>query len=238
MSVLTLCGIRGGVGTTSVAAMVGDALHAQDQSVLLIDADGSNMLRLLFNVPYRDHHGWSSAYASGQDWAEQSFEVSPGLMLLPYGHSSAESVENALPDPDEFWTRNIARLEKSFDWIVFDLPARKFPVLRKHATFDLLLAAVDIGCHLHLHQKELSPKTRLLATQFNASRKLSNDVLDEWQARYSDALVPAIMHWDESVHESMALKSPATRAFPESQAAQDGYSLATWLQVQAAAGGR
>ncbi len=238
MSVLTLSGIRGGVGTTSVAAMVGDALHIQDQSVLLVDADSSNMLRLLFNVPYHDSHGWFTAYSCEQDWTEHSFEVSPGLMLLPYGHSVAETAEETLPDPDAFWVRNIALLEKSFDWVVFDLPVGKYPLLRKHATFDLLLAAVDIGCHLHLHQVGLPLAARLLATQFNPSRQLSNDVLGDWQAKYSDALIPAIMHWDESVHESMALKSPATRAFPDSRAAQDSHSLAAWLQVHAAAGNR
>ncbi|QEY57671.1 AAA family ATPase [Pseudomonas sp. C27(2019)] len=48
---VTVVGLRGGVGATSIAAMLADALSLMGESVLLIDLNPSDLLRLYFNIP-------------------------------------------------------------------------------------------------------------------------------------------------------------------------------------------
>jgi len=85
----TICswGIRGGVGNTSVVAMLGDALHQQGESVLMVDLNSTDMLRLHFNVPYSDPHGWAAARLKGTPWQEQAFSLVRRLVAAALRHA-------------------------------------------------------------------------------------------------------------------------------------------------------
>ena len=61
MAILGLQGIRGGVGTTSIAAALGWSLQVLGESVLVIDACPDNLLRMSFNVDYDVSDGWARA---------------------------------------------------------------------------------------------------------------------------------------------------------------------------------
>ncbi len=61
MTVLALQGVRGGVGTTSLTAALGWALHQLGESVLVIDASPDNLLRLSFNIDFDHADGWARA---------------------------------------------------------------------------------------------------------------------------------------------------------------------------------
>jgi cellulose biosynthesis protein BcsQ len=68
MPVLALQGIRGGVGTTSVAAALAWALQQLKESVLVIDFSPDNLLRLHFNMPFDQPRGWAKAEIAGEGW--------------------------------------------------------------------------------------------------------------------------------------------------------------------------
>ena len=48
---LSLQGVRGGCGVTTVVAALGHALHAQGERVLLVDASPDNLLGLHLGLP-------------------------------------------------------------------------------------------------------------------------------------------------------------------------------------------
>ncbi|MBN9403141.1 MAG: hypothetical protein J0I30_10075, partial [Burkholderiales bacterium] len=122
MNILTLSGVRGGGGTTTVAGMLGDALHTLGQRVLLVDLNASDLLRLHFDVAHGDDHGWVAA-GLPSEWRRQAFELAPGLMLVPFGRAAIEdSGVSPLLHGDDFWVRALPGLAGDFDWVLFDCP--------------------------------------------------------------------------------------------------------------------
>src|SRR5690625_4158462 len=51
---IALSGLRGGVGTTSMVALLEDALWAHGEAVLVVDLNPADVLRLHFNIPYEE----------------------------------------------------------------------------------------------------------------------------------------------------------------------------------------
>ena len=58
MTTMAIQGIRGGCGSTSVTASLAWSLAQAGQSVLAIDFSRENLLRLYFDMPYDNKHGW------------------------------------------------------------------------------------------------------------------------------------------------------------------------------------
>ena len=56
---LSLQGVRGGCGVTTVVAALGHALHAQGERVLLVDASPDNLLGLHLGLPVDERGGWA-----------------------------------------------------------------------------------------------------------------------------------------------------------------------------------
>lgn len=233
MKAVGFWGLRGGVGTTSVVAMVADALQRAGQSVLMIDLNPSDALRLHFNVPYADSTGWAHAHLTSEPWNQHVFEITENLFLLPYGRCGVPDHLRQVDPAQLSWLTELSKLKSSPQWILLDMPctALQHPVISQVLDMNLMVTCVDAGCHVLLSQRTTHKGTRLVANMQDPSRTLCNDLLLEWTSQYHNLMVPVIINRDESVHESLALKSPVTQAFPASSAAQDAHSLATWLSL-------
>lgn len=233
MKTVGFWGLRGGVGTTSIVAMVADALQRAGQSVLMIDLNPDDALRLHFNVPYADTTGWAHANLASEPWNQHIFEITDNLFLLPYGRLGLSSPSKPLDPAQLSWLSEVSRLRPCPQWILLDMPgeALQHPVISQVLDMNLMVACVDAGCHILLSQQTIHKGTRLLANMQDPSRTLCNDLLLEWTRQYQNVMVPVILNRDESVQESLALKSPVTQAYPTSSAAQDAHSLATWLNL-------
>ena len=236
MKVISAWGLRGGVGNTSVLAMLGDALHAMGERVLLVDLNRSDMLRLHFNIPSSDRHGWAAARLAQRPWNEQAYFLEEGLWVLPHGGDARHG--GPPPDADAFWCSAVDRLAARFSWVLLDLPAGggEFPRLRARSDLDLLVSTADAGCHVLLAQAGLAPATRMFVSAFDPSRQLCRDLLLDWRHRYGPRLLPVLMHKDEAVHEALAQKTNAHARFPDSAAAGDARALATWCLAWRGAG--
>lgn len=226
-------GLRGGVGTTSLVAMVSDALHRTGQSVLMIDLNSDDTLRLHFNVPLYDSTGWAHAQFLDQPWNEHLLKITENFFILPFGRFGLpEELRHTYPEK-LFWLNQVVKLKSPPQWVLLDIPGElvKNPVIRQLLDLKVMVASVDMSCHVLLFQEELDKSTRLLVNKQDPSRELCNDLLLEWKSSYQSQMVPVIIARDESVHEALALKSPVTQTFPGSIAAQQAYSLATWLAL-------
>lgn len=229
MTTLSLRGIRGGVGTSSLLAAVGFALESLGERVLMIDMCPENMLRLHFNLPVAESGGWARSMLDGEDWYGQAWSLSPTLQLLPYGQLTLEEsmlIERQLGDDPFIWSRRQANLAAHYDWILFDVPQR----LKGHATigpchFPIQIVQADAACHVLLLQPSTYP---LLVNRFDPGSQLQRDLLLIWRKNHASRLLPLTVHADEALSESLAFKQPVGQYAPDSLAAQDALSLATW----------
>ena len=230
MTSLSICGVRGGVGTTSLVAALGHALESLGERVLMIDLCPENLLRLHFNLLDSQDSGWARAMLDGQDWHKQAWSLKPFLQLLPYGRLSAEetmSIEQQLLHDPQIWARRQASLAAHFDWLLFDVPQR----LPGHATLGpcllpIQVAEADAACHVLLLQQ--AGNNPVLVNRFDPGSQLQRDLLLIWRKHYAARLLPMKVHADEAMREALAFKQSVGQYAPDSLAAQDALSLATW----------
>lgn len=200
----------------------------------MVDVNPSDMLRLSFNVELTQRHGWAYALSRDLPWYEHIHSVDTGLDLLPYGHvAGTDEGRAASYGSDSFWLDALSSLTSDYAWIVFDLPPSRnqFIKLQRRAELDIRVASVDAGCHILLAQNKMSAHSYLLASQYDPSRALSNDILLDWQMRFSEQLIPSPVHRDEAIHEALAHKTTVQRLYPNSVASHDAQALAAWCKT-------
>lgn len=231
MNLVTLAGIRGGSGTTTIVGMLGDALHALDQRVLLVDLNTSDLLRMHFDVPRADGHGWvASLFAD--EWRQQAYQLDSGLMLVPFGRMAIEdsSVSHLLRG-DDFWLQVLPSVDRDFDWVLFDCPPsphRLAAALRFRSTLDLVVVHPDIAAQELLSQIDFESSSYLLINDFDPTWRLECDILQGWQHHYGAQVLPQIIYCDENLPEALASKKPVTRYMPDAITSQAARSLAQW----------
>lgn len=240
MQIATFQGVRGGAGTSSIVAMLADALHRQGEHVLVVDTCPMDTLRLFFGVPLADERGWAAALGHGTAWHEQAFRVDAGLDLLPYGRNGLAAAGHYTTGSTggDVWCRRLHQLQDACSWLLFDLPAEttEYQPLQAMAQLDIRVAAVDAGCHLRLAQTPLPGTAWRLASMYDPTRTLSSDILQEWRASSEVRMIPVSMHRDEAVHEALAGKTTVQLMHPESMGARDANSLATWCRAHTGGG--
>lgn len=229
---LTLRGLRGGVGVSSLVAAIGHALQSLGERVLLVDMCPENLLRLHFNLPLGEGDGWARASLDGRPWNEAAWRLGNHLYLLPYGRLDAHEqvrLELHLDSREpELWARRQASLAGQFDWILFDLPQR-LPGHCRIGPCDLAIGLLeaDPACHALLQQSAVECGL-LLVNRFDPLSQLQRDLLLIWQQRLGARLLPQAMHRDTAMAEALAHKQPVGHYAPASVAAQDALNLASW----------
>lgn len=231
--VVSFQGARGGVGTTSIVAMLGDVLSQQEQSVLMVDLAANNMLRLMFNVPYADPRGWAHSIQHEHDWRDSAFEARPNLLLLPHGRANGN-----VPSLEAFGAELLNEFSQVFDWILLDLPPQpelsRSPELMQRVQLAVRVLNADVGCHVRWIEAESREPSHhcYLVNRFDPSRELAAELVNEWKLHSPQKLVPILIGADESVEEAIARKSTATHKYPGSWAAANIRSLALWLTAR------
>lgn len=237
MTVLALSGLRGGVGTTSLVAALGFALHLQGLRVLLLDLCPRNLLRLHCNLALEAPQGWARAELDGGAWSEPLLQVQGELYLLPHGRLDGAEIAvlgqrlGATPD---YWPRRLLELRRHFDWVLLDLPpgvpGLPAPALGGEVRRLRVLEA-DAACHALL-SLEGEGEGPLLLNRFDPTSPLQRDLLLLWRERLDGRLAPLLIHRDEAMAGALAWKSPLGHYAGDSLAARDVSSLATWCVAQ------
>lgn len=231
MRSLSLRGLRGGVGSSSLLAGIGYALHSLGERVLVVDMCPENLLRLYFNLATVESCGWARGMLDGENWYNQAWSLAPNLSLLPYGRLDRDEqleMERRLAKDHTLWARRQASLAEHYDWVLFDVPQR----LVGHGNtgpchFPIQVAEADAACHVLLQQQE-TMSGPLLVNRFDPGSQLQRDLMLIWRKNHADRLLPLTVHNDEAMRESLAFKTPVGLYAPGSLAAQDVLSLATW----------
>lgn len=232
---ITLSGLRGGVGATTIGAVLADVLSTAGESVLLIDTNPSDMLRLHFDVPYGDEQGWANARLT-PFWRRQTHQINDTLAVLPYGYHRSTYIchKDVAADGDAFWAHYRTVLGSMYDWVLYDIPAGtgSYPLLRASSDLNIVVTHVDMASHILLEQAALTPATRVLINCMDSTHRLSNDILLAWRQRHGPHLVSDIVRGDQNIHEAFAHKMPVTRYSPSSSGARDMLAVARWCQAE------
>lgn len=85
MPLIAFASPKGGVGKTTLAANVADALCRHGRPVLALDLDPQNALRLHFGVPLHDTSGFLADLPHRPDWRRLVRRTASGVLLLPHG---------------------------------------------------------------------------------------------------------------------------------------------------------
>ncbi|CEG58692.1 cellulose biosynthesis protein BcsQ [Legionella fallonii] len=238
MPVIGLQGVRGGSGTTSLTAGLAWSLQKLGASVLAIDCSPDNMLRLYFNMPFTQKRGWARAMVDGIPWQESAMSYTKLLDFVPFGTiSKTEQLKlETQPKMDSaFWQSQLTLTDliahKSYDWILLDLPTEH---LTSFAHYGLSLIDcririlnANMSCHVGLHQQELPGNCYFLVNKYNSSYLLQKNLMQLWRQALSE-LLPLIVHSDEAITESLAVKQPPGEYGANSLAAKDLMALANW----------
>ncbi len=234
-TVVGFSGLRGGVGTTSMAALLAAALQRSGQSVLLVDLNDSDLLRLHFDIPQTDPLGWGGVFWEGVHWKCQLQPIEENLWILPYGRQAEHPVRVNTQVITSIFTLitdaiNADEIPFNLDWVIFDLPSHQTLIREVLPRCDLhfLVAEADFAAHILLGQYDFTEHTYLLLNKLSPKIPLTRDVVEDWQERYHDRVLPVRFSWDAHLFESLAHQRTALTHAPESAAACSAIELARW----------
>lgn len=238
MTCVAFRGLRGGAGTTSTVAATGAALHSIGVKVLLIDLSPENLLHLHFGMSYIDRRGWSRSLLDGNSWHEAISEIQPGLDLLPFGvltlaeRSGSSPTLRALPP---VWTEHLATLTSRYDMVLIDMPASEQNAWPLISDYGLRIVTMEADPASFALLASLPRRTYhyCLITRYDPLSRLQRDIRLLWQGQLGDVLIRQVMHRDESMAEALGQKQPVGSYCPDSLAARDASSLASWCLTHA-----
>ncbi|MRS16418.1 cellulose biosynthesis protein BcsQ [Enterobacteriaceae bacterium RIT691] len=234
MAILGLQGLRGGVGTTSLAAALGWSLQILGESVIVVDACPDNLLRFSFNGEIADRQGWARALLDGDDWRDAGRRYTSQLDFLPFGQLSATerlNIQVLTPALQEI-TAIVQSLHqhKAHQWILIDLPHQVEPWMQpliEACQHVLTVVNPDANAHIRLHQQVLPKHGHILINHFRVGSQVQDDLYRVW-LQSQHRLVPVVIHQDEALAECLAAKQPLGEYRSDSLAAEEVMTLASW----------
>lgn len=253
MRIIAVTGIKGGVGTTTVAAHLSAALSAQGQSVMALDLCPQNSLRLYFGMPWDQHRGVALELMEGNPWYYACYQNQAGIYFFPYGDLHNDVPKELVPTlfPESFGALsaqlNKVKFADDNGWLIVDCPvsrednewyAKLVPsvdmvvrVLNADAlNYALLTSAQD------QKRNDFQGKERILINRYSPVMQLEQDVNDLLHDEYGDRMLPCVVHNDESVRQALAYKQTVFECSEHCQANRDFSLLSTWLIARGRSG--
>ncbi|MFC7737708.1 cellulose synthase operon protein YhjQ/BcsQ [Roseomonas sp. GCM10028921] len=250
MSLICFASPKGGVGKTTLAANIADALQRLGHRVLAIDLDAQNALRLHFGVLLSDQVGFMARLRSGGDWRGQLRRTASGVLLLPHG---ATDLRGALDlavaldrDPDLLGAPVREMLAEPGLVVVADLPpgpsqalATLAPmatlvigVLQAEAISAALVPEIESGRFLGTGTMAalLAGRLRVVLNGVELASRLSR-ASAEAVARHLGFRMLGAMSREETVAESLACQRLLLDHAPESRAACDLKEIARLISA-------
>lgn len=256
MPLICIASPKGGVGKTTLAANLADALRRQGRRVLAMDLDPQNALRLHFGVSLADRGGFLAQLARGFGWRDAVRQTPAGVALLPHGTvgmadalatvAVLERAPEALMGPLREMLADPALI------VLADLPpgpSRALELMAPHAAMVVvvlladangaaLMPEIDSGRFLGLGAL-YGPKPdrlRLVLNQVDYNSRLSRAVAQALARHLGPRLLGALAR-EDAVGEALAAQRLLLDSAPGCRAALDlrelGRSVAEALPLPA-----
>jgi cellulose synthase operon protein YhjQ len=247
MRVVSITGISGGVGATTVVAELAATLVSRGRRTLAFDFSTRNTLRLHFGMAWNDSHGLAPQVLSGKPWNEAAYRCENGVDFLPFGKCNEQDAASffCLLQQDADWLSScLGQLDADDDTcVLIDCPATGSTLCpQAQALADLILVVLEADTLSYAafaeSQTGVAPehagKVFYLLNGFDPTRELDRDIAKLLRADLGQRLCPVTIHRDESVREALASKLSLDAYAPSSQAAADFAALSTWLVAKLA----
>ena len=221
MNIVALVSTKGGVGRTTVTANLAVALGRAGRSVLAVDLDPQNALRLHFGLDPHGIGGCARATLAQGDWREACVPTAGGVVVLPYGavnDGDRLGFEHYLDTHPDALAGRLQALGLPPDTVVLlDTPPGPSAGLRQAldlAHLALVVTLPDAAAYATLPATEaLIQRTcgarpgfrghHYLVNQTDSSRLLAADVVQVMRQRFG-ARILGTVHSDQAVCEALA----------------------------------
>ncbi|MDN3568516.1 cellulose synthase operon protein YhjQ/BcsQ [Paeniroseomonas aquatica] len=240
MPLICLASPKGGVGKTTLAANVADALRRRGRRVLSIDFDPQNTLRLHYGVALADGGGFVAGLPMRRDWRQLARPTAAGVALLPHGAIDlrgalglaaaldrdpellAAPMREILADPGLLVVADTAPGASQALSLLAPMAAMVVCVLLADATSAALLPEIDSGRFLGTGTLGalLDSRVRVVLNQVDPYSRLSRSAA-ETVARYLGPRLLGAVCRDEAVAEALASQRMLLDLAPHSRAAED-----------------
>ncbi len=237
MKWLALQGLKGGVGTTTVATHLAVACHLQGRPTFLLDFSPGNLARVYLGMPWEVRRGLLSVLKNGQPWYQAAYRSPQGVPFIPFGQDSAMLQRYQSGETLRSLFRSVrdeaGGLDLPDNALCFvdcpPLAPSEAMLLAGLADLNLLVLNPDPGCYAVLKQQQVEPDTHVLVNRLRPEIDLSRDIHDLLLADAHLRVLPVAIQEDACIAESLAWKQTVFEAAPASQAAHDLGLLASWV---------
>lgn len=250
MPLICFASPKGGVGKTTLAANIADALRRNGRRVLTLDFDPQNTLRLHYGVPLGDGGGFIAELPKRPDWRNLARQTASGVILLPHGAidiRGALGLSAALErDPDLLAAPMRAILADPGLLVVADTPpgpshalnllapmaAMVVCVLLADATSAALVPEIETGRFLGQGTMAalFAGRLRVVLNQVDPTSRLSRASAETVARHLGPRLLGAVCR-DETVAEALAAQRMVLDIAPHSRAAEDMREIARGIEA-------
>jgi cellulose synthase operon protein YhjQ len=250
MPLICFASPKGGVGKTTLAANMADALQREGRRVLVIDLDPQNTLRLHFGVPLSDNGGFTADLPRRPDWRNCIRNSASGVMVLPHGAMElrgALGLSAALErDPDLLAAPLRAILADPGLTVIADTPpgpshalavlvpmaSMVVAVLQAEAISAALIPDIDSGRFLGSGTMAalFAGRLRVVLNEVDLNSRLSRAAADAVARHLGPRLLGAVSR-DETLAEALAMQKLVMEIAPESRAAEDIRAIARAIEA-------
>lgn len=243
MRVISISGMSGGVGGTTVAAQLAACLAAHNKRVIAFDFSPQNTLRLHFGMSWEDGCGIVPQIQAGKPWNEAAYRSENGVDFLPFGkitpQNAADFMAQLAREPE--WLLSILQeMDEADDtYVIIDCPQMEYAIFAQvYAASRLVIFVLEPDTSSYAAFAESSAKSTKLNEEkkvvhllngFDPTRALDRDIAQLMRTTPNNDLCPVVIHRDELVREALAHKLSLNDYAPYSQAAGDFTSLTTWV---------
>ena len=231
MKIIAVVSAKGGVGKTSISANVSAALARMGRTVLGVDLDPQNSLRLHFGVSPQHFDGLARASLSGASWRDSILLGPSGDYVLPFGQineDDRQDFEEILRTEPNFLAEQLQSLNLAHNaLVVLDTPPGPSVYLRQaasYATIPMIVSLIEQYC---LHQPHFVDYFYLV-NQVDRSRQLASDVADVIGSQLQGRQI-GVVHLDQSIPEGLACNQDVLSYDPHSRGAHDVMECAAAL---------
>ncbi|RVT96924.1 cellulose synthase operon protein YhjQ [Rhodovarius crocodyli] len=250
MPLIVFASPKGGVGKTTMAVNIADAMRRNGRRVLVIDFDPQNTLRLHFGVPLSDTAGFIAELPKRPDWRNVVRQTPSGVMVLPHGAidiRGALGLSSALERDPELLAAPLRSIMADPGLLVIaDTPpgpshalnllapmaSMVVAVLLADATSAALVPDIDNGRFLGSGTMAalFAGRLRVVLNQVDPNSRLSRAAAETVARHLGPRLLGAVCR-DEVVAEALAAQRLVQDIAPNSRAAEDLREVARGVEA-------